>query len=109
MSHFHDTSRAVLAAPLPGPNRKRTETFYLYRVVYRNPQPESPGCVLLWHVSGGREPYQVALEREQLGGLSWHCTCADHVYRHELMDRHVCKHVRALQEFSAVPTSGKAA
>ena len=46
---------------------------------------------MTWEVFGGRASYQVALEREWDGGLRWHCTCADAVYR----DR-VCKHIRGL-------------
>jgi hypothetical protein len=51
---------------------------------------------LLWEVFGGRLTYQVALEREVGGGLRWHCTCADAVYRGEEVADHRCKHVRGL-------------
>lgn len=85
-----------LCASLPGPTRKREPSSYCYRLTYRNPRPDGAGCVLLWHVSGGREGYQIALERETTGLLRWHCTCADAVYRGEDAP-HVCKHVRALQ------------
>jgi hypothetical protein len=50
---------------------------------------------LLWEVYGGREIYQITLERQPSGGLCWHCTCADAVYRGE-DEPHTCKHVRGL-------------
>jgi hypothetical protein len=48
--------------------------------------------VLAWEVSGGRSPYQIAVEREENGRLRLHCTCADAVFRAELEGR-FCKHV----------------
>jgi hypothetical protein len=89
---------ALLLTVLPGPDRKRTGSLYHYRVTYRNPRPENPGCVTTWEVLGGRTPYQVALERDDLGRYQWHCTCADAVYRAEEEGR-VCKHVRGLFGF----------
>lgn len=100
-------SRAVLITVLPGPDRKRTESEYRYRLVYRHPEPDAEGCVMLWHVAGGRQSYQVALERDHRGRLRWHCTCADHVYRGERIANHVCKHVRGLQEVT--PAMSRAA
>jgi hypothetical protein len=91
-----DLAFAVHFATLPGPSRKRKHAPYCYRLVYRNPQPGIEGCALLWEVHGGRLAYQVALERERAGGLRWHCTCADHVYRHEDFPDYRCKHVRGL-------------
>ncbi len=91
--------QAVLVAMLPGPTRNRDEALYQYRVVFRNPEPHTDGCLALWHVSGGRITYQVALQRNIDGQFCWHCTCADHVYRHELDPNHYCKHIHALQEF----------
>jgi hypothetical protein len=82
---------------LPGPTRKRTRSRYSFRLSYRNPRPGTPGCALLWEVVGGREPYQVALERDKSGDLRWHCTCADAIYRGEDAP-HLCKHVRGLQQ-----------
>src|SRR5262245_5430129 len=97
-------SRAVLVAMLPGPDRKRREALYQYRLVYRQPQFEVEGCLLLWQVVGGRQSYQVALERDDRGQLLWHCTCADQIYRGETIANHACKHIRALREFvPAVP------
>src|SRR5207248_1565965 len=75
--------------------RKRTPSDYCYRLAYRNPRPDEPGCALLWEVVGGRLEYQIALERQPSGALRWHCTCADAVYRGEDAP-HVCKHVRGL-------------
>jgi hypothetical protein len=92
----------VLIASLPGPTRKRTPSDYRYRLTYRNPAPDAPGCALLWEVVGGRLEYQVALEREPSGALRWHCTCADAVYRGEDAP-HVCKHVRGLLELGRRP------
>jgi hypothetical protein len=81
---------------LPGPTRKRERSAYCYRLTYRNPDPRAAGCALLWDVHGGREVYQVTLERAESGRLHWHCTCADAVYRGENAP-HTCKHVRGLQ------------
>ena len=50
-------------------------------------------------VIGGRETYQIALERDGYGQLHWHCTCADHVYRCETTANHACKHIRGLRDF----------
>jgi hypothetical protein len=88
----------ILFSLLPGPTRKRKESPYCYRLTYRNPQPGEAGCVMLWEVLGGRQEYQIALERGETGELHWHCTCADAVYRGEYDTRHVCKHVRGLKE-----------
>ena len=100
----------VLFASLPGPTRKRQPSPYCYRLTYRNPNAAEVGCSLLWEVYGGREIYQITLEREPGGGLCWHCTCADAVYRGEDAP-HLCKHVRGLQAFGrkaadAVPRAG---
>jgi hypothetical protein len=88
-------SPSVVFASLPGPTRKRLPSPYCYRLTYRNPDPSAVGCALLWDVLGGRDVYQVSLERLGPGGLRWHCTCADAVYRGEL-GPHICKHVRGL-------------
>ncbi len=96
-------------AVLPGPDRRRNASLYQYRTVYRNLRPEQAGCVAAWEVLGGRMAYQVALERDERGGLRWHCTCADAVYRGERTADHVCKHVRGLQAFLPPPATSKAA
>jgi hypothetical protein len=85
-----------LFASLPGPTRKRQAASYRYQLTYCTPQPHEPGCVLMWDVTGGREAYQIALERQTNGKLRWHCTCADAVFRGENAP-HTCKHVQALQ------------
>ena len=95
---------AMLVTSLPGPSRKRTPSPYRYLLTYRSPEPGAPGCALLWDVHGGRLTYQVALERESSGGLRWHCTCADAVYRGD-SSRHACKHVRGLQSIDRQPAS----
>ncbi len=87
---------SVLYASLPGPTRARIPSPYCFRLTYRNPDPVGPGCALLWEVHGGREVYQIALERAPAGGLHWHCTCADAVFRGEDAP-HTCKHIRGLQ------------
>jgi hypothetical protein len=89
----------VILATLPGPTRRRTRAPYLFRLTFRSPDPTEEGCALLWEVDGGRLPYQIALERERGGGLRWHCTCADAVYRGEDSPDHRCKHVRGLLGF----------
>lgn len=83
-----------LLAELPGPDRKRTPSEYRFRLTYRNPTPTEDGCVMVWHVIGGRLPYQIAVERAGQQ-MRWHCTCADAVYRED-EPRHRCKHVRGL-------------
>jgi hypothetical protein len=91
-------STGILLKMIPGPSRKREPAIYQYRVTFRNPLPDQPGCVMTWEVLGGRLPYQVALERRDDGGVNWHCTCADAVYRGELSLKHVCKHAKGLME-----------
>jgi hypothetical protein len=86
----------VLFASLPGPTRKRTLSPYCYRLTYASTAAEEVGCALLWEVHGGRDIYQIALERQRSGALRWHCTCADAVYRSEDAP-HTCKHIRGLQ------------
>ena len=88
MSTHHE-----LSTLLPGPDRKRTPKVYSYRLTYRNPSEDSPGCVMTWAVYGGRMPYQIAVERQEAGQLRLHCTCADAVFRADLEGR-FCKHVR---------------
>src|SRR4051812_2166847 len=89
----------TLVTLLPGPGRNRTATTYSYQVTYRNPQPDEPGCVLLWEVTGGRARYQLALERNERGSLRLHCTCADAIFRAEDEGR-LCKHIHGLLQFS---------
>ncbi len=93
-----DAPASILFTYLPGPDRKRVRTAYGYRLVYRNPEPNAAGCALIWEVSGGRSPYQIALERDDAGTLRLHCTCADAVFRAEGEGR-FCKHVHGLLEF----------
>ncbi len=88
----------MLMKILPGTDRKRSPGLYCYRVTYRNPEGQDPGCMMTWEVSGGRTPYQIALERVSPGRLKWHCTCADAIYRTEVNPNHRCKHVTGLLE-----------
>src|SRR5262249_21993674 len=85
-----------------GPDRKRTETTYSYRLTHRDLTHRGACCVMAWEVQGGRTPYQVALERDDHGNLHLHCTCADAIYRAEEKGR-FCKHVRGLLEFGCRP------
>jgi hypothetical protein len=81
---------------LPGPDRKRSPSPYHFQIVYRNPDPEGAGCVATWEVRGGREEYQISLERTEEKGLHWHCCCPDAVYREDSRPNYQCKHVRGL-------------
>jgi hypothetical protein len=89
----------IVFTMLPGPDRKRTESTYGYQLIYRNPSADEAGCVMLWHVAGGRMAYQIALERDASGELHFHCTCADAIFRAEAENR-ICKHVRGLLAFN---------
>jgi len=80
---------------LPGPDRKRSERTYGYRLLYCNSRWDEPVCAALWQISGGRELYQIALEYDDRGQFIWHCTCADAIYRAADQGR-VCKHVQGL-------------
>ena len=77
---------------LPGPDRKRIAKPYHYQLTFRRADQEQPGCLMIWEVRGGRQPYQLALEREENGTLRLHCTCADAVYRAD-QPNHRCKHM----------------
>ncbi len=88
----------AMTLTLPGADRKRKPAAYSFRVTYRAPDPAEPGCVMTWQVAGGREPYQVALERLKSGRVRWHCSCADATYRGEDDHLHACKHVRGLHD-----------
>ena len=92
----------VILTLLPGPDRKRTNAVYRYHVRYRNHDPAEPGCLMTWEVLGGREGYQISLERTSCGTFRWHCTCADAIYRGDDDHRHRCKHVRGLT--TCIPT-----
>lgn len=82
-----------LAALLPGPDRKRIQSPYVYRLTYRSADLDAAGCLMLWEVQGGRLIYQIAIERQEDGRLRCHCTCADWIFRAEAEGR-VCKHVQ---------------
>lgn len=81
---------------LPGPDRKRLPKEYRYRVVFQHEGEREPGCVMMWEVTGGREVYQIALERTDRGNTKWHCTCADATFRGEQSANYQCKHVHGL-------------
>ena len=51
-----------------------------------------------WDVLGGREAYQISLERAENAALRWHCCCPDAIYREDPENRHRCKHIRGLME-----------
>jgi hypothetical protein len=94
--------QAILIQQLPGPDRKRQPSLYHFRLTYRNPERNQPGCQMTWAVSGGRMSYQIALEQTEGGERRWHCSCADAVYRGGVDVRHVCKHVDGLRQFLPV-------
>ena len=87
----------TILAKLPGADRKRQPALYEYRVTYRNPE-QQPGCLMTWEVTGGRESYQIALEQTDSGEHTWHCTCADAIFRGDKDPTHRCKHVRGLAD-----------
>jgi hypothetical protein len=95
----------TFATILPGPDRKRQPARYRYRLVYHNPDQAEPGCLLLWEVSGGRVPYQIAIEREESGEMRSHCTCPDAVYRDD-RPGHTCKHVRGFLHLGQILFAG---
>jgi hypothetical protein len=97
---LHCDPPTVLFTLLPGPDRKRVARPYGYRLTYRNPDADATGCVMLWEVSGGRLHYQIALERDEGGGLRLHCSCADAIFRCESEGR-ICKHVHGLLEIGS--------
>jgi hypothetical protein len=90
-------NESILRRLLPGPDRKRQECAYSYRLIYRNTSP-APGCAMIWEVFGGRAAYQITLENAEDGRLQLHCTCADAVVRAEAEGR-FCKHIRGLLQF----------
>lgn len=92
---------ALMVLALPGPDRKRNLAPYYFRYSYYNPLLNEPGCVATWEVIGGRDTYQISLERTKREKLSWHCTCPDAVYRGEQKPGHRCKHVQGLQNLFA--------
>ena len=99
MTHTHPKpSFALVTLILPGPDRKRNPAPYHFRVTYRNPEPGEAGCVMTWEVRGGRDVYQISLERTPAGEHHWHCTCPDAVYHGEYRNAHLCKHVRGLAD-----------
>lgn len=92
----------LITLVLPGPDRKRMPVPYHYRLTFRTPIPGETGCVATWDLYGGRENYQISLERTAGGELLWHCTCPDAVYRADNINPHYCKHVRGLQDLFAI-------
>jgi hypothetical protein len=91
----------AIAVTLPGPSRKREPAEYRFRVTYRGTGLREPGCLMTWEVTGGRSPYQLALERTEAGDTVWHCSCADFAYRGEDEPRYRCKHVGGLVDVLA--------
>jgi len=89
---------ALITLILPGPDRKRSPAPYHYRVTFRTPNPGEPGCVATWEVFGGREEYQISLERTDDRQLVWHCTCPDAIYHADYHNAHHCKHVQGLRD-----------
>ncbi len=92
------SSFTLITMMLPGPDRKRIPSPYHFRVTYRNPNPGEPGCVTTWEVRGGRDEYQISLERTDDGSMIWHCTCPDAVYHADYRHACGCKHVQGLKQ-----------
>lgn len=92
------SSFTLITMMLPGPDRKRVPSPYHFRVTYRNPNPGEPGCVATWEVRGGRDEYQISLERTDDAHMIWHCTCPDAVYHAEYRHHCGCKHVQGLKQ-----------
>ena len=90
---------------LPGSDRKRRPAPYHYRITFRARPPVAPGCIATWEVYGGREEYQITLEKSPGNELLWHCTCPDAVYRANDNNPHYCKHIRGLRELFELVTS----
>ena len=90
-----------LQISLPGPARRRQPAQYRYRLIYVNSEPQA-GCQRQWEVLGGRQAYQIALEKDPRGNLHLHCTCADAIYRKDNEGR-FCKHVLGLLELGKRP------
>ncbi len=93
------TPKIYYKAILPGPDRKRKKKQYQYKLTYKNPCPYQRGCLLVWEVKGGREPYQISIERTDNGEIHSHCTCADAIYRGD-QPGHVCKHILGFLQFN---------
>jgi len=94
----HKPSSTLLTQFLPGPDRKRTPSPYHFRIRFRNSNLHEVGCLATWDVLGGRENYQISLERTENSELRWHCCCPDAVYREDHEHHHRCKHVQGLLE-----------
>lgn len=92
------SSFTLITMLLPGPDRKRIPSPYHFRMTYRNPDPAEPGCVATWEVRGGRDEYQISLERTDDANLVWHCTCPDAVYHADYRHACGCKHVQGLRQ-----------
>jgi len=92
------TSFTLITMMLPGPDRKRLPAPYHFRVTYQNPHPNEPGCVATWEVRGGRDEYQISLERTEEFDQRWHCTCPDAVYHADSRHACGCKHVQGLRQ-----------
>jgi hypothetical protein len=100
--NLNPNGASLRLALVPGPDRKRTPRLYNYRLTYLNPDPSTVGCILQWEVTGGRLGYQIAIERDEAGSLTPHCTCADAIFRAEEQGRY-CKHIRALLDLDNSP------
>ncbi|MBA4189536.1 MAG: hypothetical protein C0467_16235 [Planctomycetaceae bacterium] len=92
------SSFTLITMMLPGPDRKRIPSPYHFRVTYRNPNPGETGCIVTWEVRGGREQYQISLERTDDDALVWHCTCPDAVYHADYRHACGCKHVQGIKQ-----------
>lgn len=83
-------AKAVMVCVLPGPDRKRTDHLYRFRMVHKG-DPSDP-CQQVWQVDGGRQTYQVVLNHKGM----WECSCAAGVYSKS----GPCKHAKCLMAFT---------
>lgn len=84
--------------PLPC-GKKQEDREYTFTTTFIAMENIQPGCMEVIKVRGGKDEYQCDLEMTEGGELIWRCSCPDHVYRHEKIENHECKHLRAIREW----------
>src|SRR3954447_8818354 len=65
--------------------------------VYRVARIRFDGCPEITHAYRLRKADDPAAYDVHVDGFGSHCTCGDHVHRHEGLDNTGCKHIRALR------------
>lgn len=86
-------------------SRRHPYAPYIYTLAHRSRDLNRPGCIAVWHVTGGRGRYQITIERTETGALSYQCDCADHVYRSRDMP-HECKHLAGMRNLLKIAAMG---